>query len=482
MNNKQFRNLLLALCLLVVMAPLAHSKKLVFGEGRFFAHEDDSIEFIKEQLFFSSVENIITKELENMGLSSTIFWEKYDEKFEEYFEPIKEKLKVKFQQNEEANELVKTAKKKAKLKDAYKKNLRKKRLKNRYRFVRIKKVIKSFSIKKKSVSAHISNARYIKISARTNRKFLNSLYQSVVEINEKRSYDTLYLSVNINLKNTDWSRLGVEIKSDFVNVLKKHWKVEFEKIFSNLANQVILTDEKIEDSLKKFQILDTGTHQSLSMDSEGNQKSFPFGGNFTDSLWASIDFGILESGEDKFLKKRKFALEGGVTFVDLGTDRILGHGDFNEEQLEFSFAKEEELSSNIAGAVFRRPLLVLNRIKKKIVASSYKEEHLTLSLNNLRSMKEVLNFIEILKSKGVTLKFGPMLQSYDVKSAKISLRFTGELDRAFSVLKKISGSKFSPGRNILLMPGDENTNRPTSFIMGDVASAMDAQSPPKESL
>jgi hypothetical protein len=56
----------------------------VDGEGHFFAKDSDSLSFVKKQLLSSAFRNVMTKELDAMGLDSKLFWQQYDKKFEKY--------------------------------------------------------------------------------------------------------------------------------------------------------------------------------------------------------------------------------------------------------------------------------------------------------------------------------------------------------------------------------------------------------------
>ena len=46
--------------------------RYVFGEGRFYAYDDDSLSFVKNQLLSNAFRNVITKEMKSIGLDADL--------------------------------------------------------------------------------------------------------------------------------------------------------------------------------------------------------------------------------------------------------------------------------------------------------------------------------------------------------------------------------------------------------------------------
>ena len=86
--------LLVSLSLLISFS--INAQEYVLGEGRFTATSDDSLGFVKKQVIHQGYLDVISKELESMGLNKELFWQKYNEKFTTSFEATENNLKEKF--------------------------------------------------------------------------------------------------------------------------------------------------------------------------------------------------------------------------------------------------------------------------------------------------------------------------------------------------------------------------------------------------
>ena len=85
---------LVVFCLLLSLN--IQAEEYVLGEGRFNATDDDSLGFVKKQVIHQGFLDVISKELETMGLNKDLFWQKYDEKSKNSFASVELSLKEKY--------------------------------------------------------------------------------------------------------------------------------------------------------------------------------------------------------------------------------------------------------------------------------------------------------------------------------------------------------------------------------------------------
>jgi hypothetical protein len=196
--------------LLLVIAVNSIASDTVQGEGRFNALPDDSLTFIKSQVIHQAFLDVLTKEITSMGLNSQLFWQKYDKQFQESFDPTIEVLKTKFKIG--TDEVTKQDKEK------FEKNLRLQKLKSKKKYGTLSRVIQSYGIKRYTRSQQNPNARYVKLDARVNRVLLSKIYYNYVRGKQTSDYGSLFLNIKYNLKNCNYSDLGVEKEKDFTDV------------------------------------------------------------------------------------------------------------------------------------------------------------------------------------------------------------------------------------------------------------------------
>ena len=139
---------------LLLKVTLVFSATSIIGEGRFRSTNNDSHEFIKKQLIFEGIKDMVSKKLESLNLNKEIFWMKYSEGLNSQLSKIEENLKSKYNFQE--------------LDDARKKEriieqIRERQLVYERGYLGLDKLLKKFSIRKISRSQQNPNYRYIKL-------------------------------------------------------------------------------------------------------------------------------------------------------------------------------------------------------------------------------------------------------------------------------------------------------------------------------
>ncbi len=412
--RKYWTIILMAFCLF--SSSVFAKRAWVTGEGRFYAKDNDSLGFIKNQLLSQAFRNIFTKEFKSLGLDTEFFWKRYEEKFEEYFSPIHERLKKKY-----GVEAPGVSNKRV---TEYQEALRAKRLRLKAKFGNLNRAILSYSIKKMTRSQQVPNSRYLMVSAKVNKKLLNSIYQKFTTEMGKRNYDKLIITTDFGLKDMSWLDVGVDVESDFVSVIEEHWVKYLKENLGAIVEQVIVANDDKRKELRerlKVPVETMKELQKVATDEEG-----PKGIKKLGSLWLHVNVNFEKVGENRLGKKRKFVMDGDFVLVDLEANKIVEHTDFVPVQSELSTADGHKLSSTLASLVYRTPLDLFKRFPNKISSFGFSHQRAVIQVHGAKSVRELYDFIDFLTIKGVTKRITPVLKSFNTDMAQITLHFNAD--------------------------------------------------------
>ena len=393
------------------------SAELISGRGRFYGRNGDSVAFIKEQLLYSSYQNVISKEFNKMGLNSNAFWSSYKDKFEDYFLKIKEEHDAQY--NLEKNpKIIKTEK--------YKKIIRMKRLNSMRKFGYLSSVVKSYSIRKISKSLKLPNSHYMNISATIDRKKLTYIYYKFIGKGENRKLKKLYIDVSYYLKEIGWSELGVEVKKDFIDIIKNFWKKKFEEHFSILFSEGI---EFIDEDQRK--------DINLQLKTLNEFKNNEIMSKIQNSFFLKIEVEISKRKISKTVKKMYLNFSGGFILTDLQNGRVLSFADFAKEKLSFDTNDQEAYTSNIASLVYRLPIGQIQVLRKKIEDNLKKIDSIELLIKGKINIDQLSVFIQHLREKGVLYYFTPEVTSLFQEEIKLNILFSGNRKKVISFIDSI---------------------------------------------
>lgn len=417
--------------LILLIAFNIYANKNVDGEGKFLASDDDKLPLIKSQLLYDAFRQVLDVELKQMGLDSQTFWRNYDEKFNEHFKDIElsveEKYKVPEGQTLTAQKL-----------EAKEKEIREKRLTSKAKFGRLNKAIKSYSITKMSKSVRVPNSHFINISAQIDRKDLTDIYYKFIGVSKYRKLNKLFISSNFVLGDTNWFELGVDLESDFTNVVNNTWLKylgdKLQAVFDGgieIANDN--TKKEINERLKK-------TKEVLLSESNDSEIS--------DSLSMDIEVNIRKINLDQELKKITLNFSGGVTLIDLKTNTIVSYFDFPVEKASFDTTDQHKLNSEIATLVYRMPILYLGEIRKTVEENTRVNDQVEIVLRKTKNINEAFTFAQKLKEKGILLYFNTKVTDINMSDVKIKLAFSGEKEKAIEILNQMTNEKLNDERII----------------------------------
>ncbi|PIK16708.1 hypothetical protein [Halobacteriovorax sp. JY17] len=413
---------------LVLTVNVSAKDDLTNGEGRFVSRDGDSLTFVKKQLLYAAVKDIITKELSKMGHSSEVFWAKYNEKFDSYFSPIKENLDKSYGITSSETKLS------GRKKEQYEDSLRSKKLTLKARYGKLQKILASYSVKKMSRSPQFPNSRYMNIQAKVNRKLLNDMFYGYTRGGEKRIYKNLFVTVEFSMREMSWQDLGVELENDFTSVLKEHWKRWFEDKFQGKVNNVIVTtsyeEEKLDSHLKMLSEASSSLNQISSIENdlakEQQNALISVDDQLKDSLWMKVKVNVQKVAEDETFKKRTFLFGGEYLLFDLKSNRLASHYDFISEEATFSTAKD--LSSNSASLVYRLPVAKWESLIRDISHFPLGRKSFRIDVIGANSVKQIDEVDKYLSSMGLTHSLKVKVESFNRDRAQLRIFFKGTID------------------------------------------------------
>lgn len=424
---------------LILFSSFAFPQTMVSGEGRFYAADEDSLVFVKNQLHYQAVRDVITKELRTMGLDDKVFWQSYDTKFKNYFEAIEKQLKEKY-----ANEQGEVPKDK---KQDYERTLRAKRLSILANYGRLQGVITSYSVKRMTRSPQSPQSRYYQIDAKTDRRSVNELYLKFTADDADRKYTTLYVSANFALNHMTWNDTGVELGSDFTDVVKDHWKKWLTAKFAGQIQEIVFTDEGLERKLREFLMIPRDLAFNQRVENGDNSIA-----QLASSLWLKVGMNLDKLHENQLLNKREISIDGDVLLIELKTNRSISQRDLDSEKKNFHTEELKTFSSSLASMVYSKPLEAFDDARKSMSDVSQAKHNYRITVSSLSSIQDLLDVGSLLTTKGVIHQAKTEVVGFDGKSGELTITFRGGRQNLSTFLKGVTGSSVSPGKIIQVNP------------------------------
>jgi hypothetical protein len=411
-----FKYLILGLLSLSVNA----ASDFVKGEGRFYASSSDSLTFIKAQVIHKGFLDVISKELETMGLSKEVFWKKIDEKFESSFASVEAGLKNKYSIDSKDGKADRAG---------YNKDLRSKKLVAKKNFANLKRVIQSYSIKRYTRSQQDPNARYVKLQAKVNKTLLREIYYAYTRGKKSSDYGSLFLDVEYNLVDADYTDLGVEQREDFTSVVNDNWLKWFsENKPGNIANIQILSQDKKEKLDEYFKL----PYEQMITDIPEM---------FVNSLYLKIEIVIEKVSSNPKLKEYSYIFSGGGYLLDLQSNNIISSMTFDKEEKKYRKLSFDKLSTVLANYVYRMPFGNFEKLKRKIKTIPPINSIHRISLFDFSNMDAVDEFLELLKGRGIKYSLNARLESIGTNRAEIVVFMDGEMSDLKTLLTELQAAK-----------------------------------------
>lgn len=396
---------LIAVVLMLLSLNSISAGRYIYGEGRFWADEEDNLVFIKNQLLFNAYINVITKELENMGLDQESFWQKFNTKFEEKFTADQENLKKKYKIEENA-----TAAQKA----AYTKALRKLKLEKKRLYMNLGGIIESFAIKKMSKSAVNPQSRFLSLEAKVNKIALNKLFYRLMREKQTSKYEKLFVMLEYELRQTNWTDLGVEGEISFTDELAKAWLKWLNDNKPENIGEIVLVDDSILSDIKDHLRLNK---EDIQLHGSNVMKN---------SLLLINKINMKKEGSEGDENDFKFHYSGGVVLMDLATNRAIFENDIAKREKQYDHVAKDKLSSAIATYVYRLSLDNFSQLNKRVVASSGIKVSKKLTITKFDNISQVVAFKKYLQDFGAKLRIGAELSSFDKEKSEVVVFYQGD--------------------------------------------------------
>lgn len=439
------------------------AQETIRGEGRFVSRDEDSLDFVKEQLLFNALRDVVDKELSSMGLDSGLFWRELDQRFEKSFEnklnEIREKYGIKTSDDDSSVDFSDLSSNQI---EAYQKELRQTRLKERVRHARLERLIPSYSIERMSRSSHSPNSRFLALNARVNRELLTSTYYDFTRTAEGRFFSNLFLTTDFSLVQTIWPDLGVNSEGEFVNVINRHWHRWLNENFVSFIDNIIITDDALEEKLSNYSetssfLQSSIPQQNVSEDSLDSfiDTSLQTKSEYADSLWLKFTVEISKINDRNQNQQRDFEIRGEFILIDLKTNQVLQYYDFPLESRTFSTYDSHRLSSELASLIYRMPMARLDRLSREFNSITSKKNVVSLNLSDVKTIEDLFLVSNALSSRGIPLRLESKPRSYGGGQGVIDVYFEGTNQDVIDILHSMNMVELENNRRVIL-PRSEN--------------------------
>ncbi len=425
--------------LVLFLTTQAFAQSLISGEGRFYAADEDSLTFVKNQLHYQAVRDIITKELKNLGLDEKVFWQKYDDKFKDSFASTENNLKEKF-----ADESGSIPQEK---KSDFNKALRGKRLSSLSRFGRLQGILTSYSVKRMTRSPQSPQSRYYLIEGKTDRRYVNELYLRFTSDDDDQKYKTLFVTANFKLDHMAWSDAGVEVGTDFTDVVKNHWQKYIQTKFAGQIDEIVFTDESLERELREFLMIprDLDFHQKI----EEGDRSLK---RFASGLWLKVEMELDKINDNELLKKRKISVSGDLLMIELKTNHSVAQEELETERKLFYTDDIKSFSSTLASMVYSKPLPAFEIAHKAMSGISKAKHDYRLNISSLSSIQDLIEVGKLLVARGVVHQAKTEVVGFNGSKGELSITFRGNRESLQKFLKGLAGANLVNGKLIQVNP------------------------------
>ncbi len=418
----------------------------VIGEGRFTPGEGDQLSFIREQLLASAFRDVLTKEMNKLGLESTSFWQHYNQKFDQFFEPTRKKLKEQY--GIQPGQKISASKRKK-----YEQVLRLKHRNLKRNYGNIGRAIGQYSIKKLSRSPTLPHTRSISIQAKVNRNILHQIYLNFTAEAKESNINTLYLTVNFKIENMSWNDMGDALEPTFTTAILERWK---KNILESTKSQKLQIQNVI--------MADKDTHSTLERYIQASSETLD--PQYTASLWAKFHFTVERTKEEALFQKREYKIRGDFALINLSNQKIILHQDFSPVKKTYHTASADNLRGQLSGLISGIPLNILKKLPPALKALPSRKSKILLSVSPYRNIRDVLTLMRVLGERGIAHQVSPQLQNYSKIGANILLEYSGDPQKVKSLLSSLNNRHIS--RHLLVKI--HNPQNPFKIALETVAA------------
>lgn len=224
------------------------------------------------------------------------------------------------------------------------------------------------------------------------------------------SEKNIFLKIDFSLENLTWQDLGVAFKDEISKTVEKSWL----KWLAELNPAFV--------SIKSYNEEKEGTlilcNLRLIKINTMNEQSPKLG----------IDY------------------QGGFVVMNLATQKALTSGKFEDKDDSYTTTIRNELSTQIANAIYRFTLPGLAGLKNFSIPVNHDHKEL-ISYFQFKSPEDVFYLIKQIETKGVPLALDANLYKMKIGEAQIEINYKGDKDLLKNFLKDLTDEHFSVSKN-----------------------------------
>jgi hypothetical protein len=162
---------------------------------------------------------------------------------------------------------------------------------------------------------------------------------------------------------------------------------------------------------------------------------------FVNSLYLQIEVTIEKISSNQKVKQYHYAFSGGGYLLDLQSNNILTSLSFNKEEKKYRKLDYDKLSTVLANYVYRMPFVSFEKLKKTIKNIPPINSIHRVSLYDFENMKQVDNFLKLIKSRGIKYSLDARLESLGTNRAEVIVFMDGESTDLKGMLNGLKSAK-----------------------------------------
>ncbi len=252
---------------------------------------------------------------------------------------------------------------------------------------------------------------------------------------EIKPFAKLILISEIDPSQFEWTDLGVDNEKSFLTPLNTTWLKWFNDNLPSTVEEVILCDATCMNYFSKW--TETQLDQ-LSLPEEYNH-----------SVFLKINLQLKRSAVMENLHEVTYDWEGRALLLDPSTKRVLGSFTLPFETRTFRQMEQKVLNSSLASSLYRAPLTALMQFNRKLEEKVGFNRASKLVIKGHRNLGDVLLLTEMLKTRGSSLGFEAVLDSFSRDEANLLCFYRGEEKSFTDLLSSIKEVKSSHGYTLV---------------------------------
>ena len=376
----------------------------VTGQAEYTMQPKETLSFAKSYLHYKAYRNVVTKELEKLGLDAKSFWAKYDEGFLESFKEHQERY-------DKAIADAKTTD--AKQQTMF--SLKEYKLRKQKAFAGLSHVIISDAIKTFGSKYGSPQTKTMTIDAKLNHKALRRIYSRfMIDSLKTKSFDQVVVRGNFDWGNIDFSKIGAISKVDLENAMIKGWKEWFSH--------------------------NTTPEKPIVALSEKEASSQPVSSRA--SLFISVRARADEDKSDAVPIHYQFS----IALRDDKTQDFIFFQDISEILKFYPIPTDE--SQRMTNDIWATPIPHFVTLRSLLERSILTENTSKVFVRNYKHIDDVLKIQEKLKTIGIGINLLSDIDYFQSSTAKLILRYNGDIEKLKAVLKTVQND-FFPAELIL---------------------------------